>query len=383
MRDAACPISDLEPWECAHCRGERGPRMDPTPRIGMARSRGRVIWPLRDPTPTPSKPRPLDEPSDDLRVNVARDLREIRTMAMGLGERALDMADHPEILGGDAMVNLAPVANYEAWEWQVDTDERLALAGIRHALYTSPSDEDPDDAWSPAQMLEFWSEQWRVALGKELDVPATISSEAAFLAQPDVLAWAWDNEPHFEDFATDARTARNRVENIIRDGVRETRSRIMCDRCNTPKRLIRKWGKHGNPDRWKAPCCKAELTEDEAKRAHAKQLRSQGAERWVERTEAIGALEVQGWTKATVRKWLADEVETVCEPDTRRVLVWWPTLWRRHLVEAQERAERERKRTERRMARDVCEAHHGPDCWRRGRCHRARDAGMNPNGVIQ
>lgn len=378
MTESRCRISDLEPWECAHCRGETGLPIEPEPRRYQQATTGTRIWPLLPTPPVATKPPPDEPATDDPVAAVSRNLRAIGTMAAALGERALDLADHPEIPGGDAMVNLAHIGSHEAWTYQVDTDERLTLAGVRHIAYTSAADEDPDTAWSPFQTLAYWSEQWRAELEKVIDHP-TLATEARFLSMPDVLAHASNHAQEFDAFAADVRTARNRLENIVRDGIRETRSRIMCDRCKEPKRLIRKWGKHGKPDRWKAPCCKAEFTDDEAKRAHARQLRSAGAERWVERTEAIGALEVQGWSQGVVRQWLVD-VEACCEIEHRRVLVWWPSLWHRHLVATQAKVEREHRRMQRRMARDYCEAHHGPDCWERGRCTNAR---KNAKGVIQ
>ncbi len=363
-------IHDFPTGLCGDCNGTPALRIEPTPRTYQEPVTGVRIWPLPPTKPTARRtPPPEEEPTDDPAVNVARDLRAILHMAAMLGERSLDLADHPDILGGDAMVNLAHVANLEAWTNQTDTTERLSLdPRTKSRAYTSAADEDPDEAWPPFQMLEFWTEQWRRDLGKDHDGQPTLTSEARFLLGRGMLEWAQASEMHFEEFAADVKAARAKLENIVRDGIRETRSRITCDRCANPKRLIRKYGKAGKPDTWKAPCCKAVFTDDEATRAHAKQLRSQGAEKWVERTEAIGALQVQGWGRNVVRQWLADEVETACEVGTRRVMVWWPTLWRRHLVEAQEKAERERRRLELAMCRDVCQSHHGPHCWTRGRC---------------
>lgn len=363
-----CTRTDLPPEQCAHCRGDTLTGIEPTPRRYQSIGAGRRIWPDLPTTPTPSKPAPEEEPTDDPCVKVARDLRAIGHMAAMLGERALDLADDPHLPGGDAMVNLAPVANLEAWQHQVDTDEQYALAGCRqyaHVAYTSVADEDPDEAWPVFQTLRFWSEDWRRQAGQpDIEAP-TIATEARWLGGR--IDWAWDREPHFDDFAEDIKAARIKLENIVRDGFRETRSRILCDRCRNPKRLIVKYGKGDRPSTYKAPCCKAELTEDDAKRALAKQLRSEGVEKWVSLAEAVSVLRVQGWSEATVRAW-AEAEDVATQRVTSGIRCWWPDLWRCHLIASEERAARQRRREQLRAAKAACEAEHGEDCWQRGRC---------------
>lgn len=366
-----CPYSDLARDQCAHCRGDRLDVGASTPRRFDPAPRGRRIWPPERPeTPTASTPPPPEEPTDDPKVQVARDLRAIGHMAAMLGERMLDLADDPHIVGGQAMVEAARVANLEAWQHQVDTDERQAdlPARLRHAPYTSVADEDPDEAWPAYQTLRYWSEEWRRERGKpDIEMPS-IATETRFLGA--CIDWAWSTEPHFEDFANDIRSARTKLENVVRDGIRETRSRILCDRCANPKRLIVKYGKAERPSTYKAPCCKAVLTADEAKRALAKQLRSSGVERWVTLTEAVGALRVHGWGEHTVRTWASGEdVETWRDEALRRTWCWWPDLWVQHLRADAERTERARRKAERAARRAACEAQHGEDCWRRGRCN--------------
>ena len=415
-----CEQSDLPASQCAHCRGDQPIDVEPEPRRYDPAPRGRRVWPPAErATPRPAIPAPPEEPTDDPKVLVARDLRAIGHMAALLGDRALDLADDQHLPGGEAMVNLAPTANLEAWQHQVETDERLALAQahgltkVRHAPYTSVADEDPDEAWPAYQTLRYWSEDWRRERGiPDIEVP-TIATETRFLA--DSIGWAWAGEPHFDEFADDVKAARTKLENVVRDGIRETRSRVVCDRCANPKRLIRKYGKAGKPDTWKAPCCKAKLTADEAKRILARQLKSEGAERWVTVAEAIGALRAQGWDERTVRGWLepihrardrctecgttwpprefpacpaelglrgtcggmlvpvwAGDRDAVvaawCDPEKHQTWCWWPDLWWHHLLAKQERADAAQRRAERAARRTACEAAHGEDCWERGRC---------------
>ena len=313
--------------------------------------------------------------TEDQIAKVSRDLREILEMHERLIVQAISQGDHKLMPGGPARVALGPVANLEAWGWMQDTTERLGRA------YTSEPDEDPDDSWTAYQILEFWSEQWRRELGAEYDGYRTnIATEAGFLRR--ALEWAWDNEVHWDDFASDVRRARVRLEDVLSEGRRMDRSRVECDQCDDSPRLLRLQGsaEDGSEDRWKCPACKHRFAHDDMLRAQAAQLRRESAAKYVEQTDAVGTLKAQGRSERTVRKWLSplrpkhrctecgevwahqeypacprkvavDEdcggeletiwvgdrealVEAFCEVGTHRTFVWWPDLWRRHLSTA-------------------------------------------------
>lgn len=169
-------------------------------------------------------------------TKVARDLREITDE---LWPRLLEQAQHHArsrlMPGGEAMVALGNVANVEAWENMHQATERYGRA------YTSVADEDPDQSWSAYQLLEFWSEQWRAERGAEYhstEYRTTVATEAAFLRGS--LDWAWENEPHWTDFANDVSTARSRLEDILKAGDRaELGAPCLYEDCNG-KRLRRK-----------------------------------------------------------------------------------------------------------------------------------------------
>lgn len=266
----------------------------------------------------------------DAVTKVARDLREIVNMTAELDDQAEHKhsarIDGTVIPGGLAMVALAGVANHEAWENMQQATERYGRD------FTSAEDED--DEWEPPlQTLCFWSEQWRRDHNAEYDQRPTVKSEANFLRF--LLEWAWENELHWDDFAADVRRARVRLENVLYAGERPERSRIECPDCDEPVRLIvlRGVADDCSDDVWKCPRCKNRLGRDEVSKAHAKMLRSKGAERWVRQVEAISTLRAQGRPERTVRQWLAiGEGSAYCDPDTHEVWCWWPDLWRRHLV---------------------------------------------------
>jgi hypothetical protein len=266
-------------------------------------------------------------------TKVARDLTEILSLYESLRAQATATANHALMPGGPAMAALGNVANLEAWGHMQQATERYesGVEGYRKA-YTSAEDEDPEEAWSPFQLLEFWSEDWRRVHEAEYEQRTTIASEAGFLRW--ALNWAWDNEPRWDDFAKDVRAARVRLENILYAGRRQERSRIVCPDCDPEVRLLVLRGSDadGGDDLWKCRRCTRRLLGDDVRKAHAKMLRSQGAERWLHQADALGLLKAQGRPERTVRQWLADgEGAGYCDPATHEVWVWWPDLWRRHL----------------------------------------------------
>lgn len=292
-------------------------------------------------------------------VKVARDLRAIEDMIGRLEARALDLANSALMPGGEAMVNLAGLADMATWM------RRDELADGDLAAY-----EDPDDLWSPFQMLDFWSGSWRAELGQDYDDPnwrPTLATEAAFLRNPDVLAWAWDNEMHWDDFAADVSKARGKLEGVLLEGERPERIRVVCPDCESGRRLIIRYGATEAEDTWKCPACKHHFDADDVQRAYAKQLRSAGAARWVSLPDAIDVLRREGgWRAATIREWArGEDVETEHRGGTR--LVWWPDIWRAHLAHRRRREAAKRKVLDLAQRKAYCRAMHGEDCWVRGR----------------
>ena len=263
-------------------------------------------------------------------VKVAQHLRAIEDMHARLLDHAQAHAKtHPggnDLPGGEAMAQLGPVANLEAWESRQQATERYARA------YTSAPDEDPDEAWSAFQTLRFWSEDWRRERGADYEMVHTVATEAAFLRE--CLAWAWEQEPHWDEFAADVDRARVRLENLLREGERADRSRVTCTECDSAPQLIKVWADRLEADEWKCPACKRRYTEEQRYRAFATQLRSEGADRYVTMPDVRGVFDMIGRARRTVVKWFEPGEEVVrshCDVATRTTWVWWPDVWRRHL----------------------------------------------------
>lgn len=275
-------------------------------------------------------------------AKVSADLKAILDMADRLEARAIDRADD-DIPGGEAMVNLAPVADMTIWS------RRDELADGDLAPY-----EDPDQSWSAFQMLRFWSEQWRIDLGMDHDDPRwrpSITSEAAFLRNPDVLAWAWDNEPHFDDFTTDIATARARLENVLLDGTRVAFTGAPClyDECRGARivrKTVPKSDAEGNKvwqlTDWHCPRCKRKWSEaDYAAMVTAANERTKtehiDGEVWCSIDYAARKV---GRSPKTIRTWLTREQLTVACMITGRRLPFVSLEEVRELAEARPRRSR-------------------------------------------
>lgn len=331
-----------------------------------------------------------DEVQADPVTKVARDLTEIVAMTLALDDQAEHKANDRIMPGGLAMVALAGVANLEAWEHQYEAREHF---GREHSHV-----EDEDDTWEPPlQTLCFWSEQWRREHGAEYDRRPTVATEANFLRY--LLDWAWDNEPHWDDFAADVRRARVRIENVLYAGTRIDLSRVQCSECDAHPRLIRSLGEadDGSEDRWKCPNgeCRARYDHDSVIRAFGRQLLRAEAEKYVRQADAIATLKGQGIPERTLRRWLEapikhvedicqecgrkwppsehaacpgrmadgdvcgglldpvmkgdpeDVVQSHCELGSRRVWVWWPDMWQRYMRRQQAQLERQAREAKR------------------------------------
>lgn len=293
-----------------------------------------------------------EKPKVDPVTKVARDLTEIENLATHLASQAISRANDRLMPGGRAMVALARDADLEEWSEQIAAAELRHYAGCDKESHRdctvsgAEHVEDEDDQYDedPLRTLLFWSEAWREEHGYPLDGRApTLSTETGFLRH--MLNWAWDNEPHFADFARDVNRTRLRLENLLYAGRRVERTRVHCARegCESKPRLIliraRRQVVDGlddelvTEDYWKCPACKARYDRDAYNRAFAQQLRSEGAERYVKIGDAIGTLRAQGRSERTIRKWFGEcQVEAYCDPVTHETWVWWPDLWRLHLA---------------------------------------------------
>lgn len=286
-------------------------------------------------------------------IKAAQYLSEIIEAHARLRSRALDHGGHRLMPGGPAMAALGPVANLEAWE---NLNEATELYG---RTYTSAVDEDPEKAWSPAQTIEFWAEDWRRERDAEYEMRRNLTTEAKFLKHS--LEWAWDHEPRFDDFVADMKAAKVKLENLLMEGTRVAFQGVECmyEECGG-SRLIRKTVPTRGPDGekawrltdWHCPKCKRSWDERRyasniygaVERAHWMYMED---ETWCTIDRAARRV---GRPQGTVRSWVSrGEVAAVCLLDSERTFVLLADVEERDQVARERRARWLRARAAKRM----------------------------------
>lgn len=274
-------------------------------------------------------------------LEVSRNLRAIVDLSALLHDQAANRASHHDMPGGAATVCLGPVASpidrerrgelIEAdWlrrrgeDWCEEHETIQAQCAHRLNPWT-----DEDAIWEPPlQTLLFWSEAWRNEHGAEDNQAPTVTSEAGWLSG--ILQWAYDNEPHWDDFAADMEAARCRLEALLYAGEREERSRVPCIDCELDREgnririlLVRQYAHDPRGDRWVCPRCKRKYDEGAFIRAQHVEGARRGTERFVTVSMAAEALDV------SPRQVKA--IATACDIASRSLMVYWPDAraWQR------------------------------------------------------
>lgn len=286
---------------------------------------------------------------DDPTLAVARDLRAIIDMHVDLPDQAAARSASKDMPGGLAMAALGPASMPSARVRRgiLAEDEWLRKHGddwcelhetIKAACAHRPNPwADEEDVWEPPlQTLLWWSEDWRDQHGSLMPLRPTEQTEAKFLAS--ILQWAYDREPHWDDFAHDVKTARRRLEDVLYAGDREERTRVPCIDCDTdragkPLRIMliahyapaggrcgkcnAKWDR----DHWVCPRCKRQYDKPALHRAEYQDMVRRGLERFITLPMAAESLDLP------VRR--LRPLANACDLATRALLVWWPTV--RHI----------------------------------------------------
>ncbi|TIC78805.1 hypothetical protein [Nocardioides sp. GY 10127] len=179
-------------------------------------------------------------------TTVARNLDEIIALADTLLDQAINDAratiDGHSLPGGLAMIDLAPVSDPDSWQRRVDLHEHWQLPGPSPAIDADDDTGDGVKTLPVLQVLRWWSEQYRWAVGAVWDHIPTIRTEASFLRHH--LDWARTADAaRWTHLANDVRDCRTHLENITRAGSRDDRTRVVCDRptCPTHPRLVRSY----------------------------------------------------------------------------------------------------------------------------------------------
>jgi len=156
--------------------------------------------------------------ADKVRVQVARDLREIVRLWRMLPEEAEAQAAGHDPGELDALNLAGPAANLEAWENRFETAERLG----RDTTYAS----DQVAERHVLLVLGDWEERVRHEREQPTDLRTTVPRAADYLGKSiDWIVVHFDGAP---EMAAEIRVTASMLENVLRDGVRHDASAAAC-----------------------------------------------------------------------------------------------------------------------------------------------------------
>jgi len=239
----------------------------------------------------------------EVRLQVARDLREVLRLYAGLRIEAVNRAGDPDMPGGAAMVMLGPGADVEAFGY-------MQLSAIFGRIDESAVEEVlKSDLEPPLSFLASWSDLVREARGQEASgTRATITGEVRYLAGAVdwMLSTNDEGEAWFlpvEDFANGLNRVRSALETVLRDGDRPTRINAECRRCTASPRLCVRYGvaEDGSDDGWFCPDCGKDYDLDGIRKCWRQMLVRRGeAPKWLHLRKAALAIDRP---VSTVRTW--------------------------------------------------------------------------------
>jgi hypothetical protein len=271
----------------------------------------------------------------DLRLALARDLREIETLALELHTQALNSPNARDFPGGTALHMLGPAASIAEWEIQyeaVEAAERWDADGVDHWAKRpklDPATYQGDDNEQPLNVLESWTRIWREEFGQPTALKATISREVDYLRKIIDRVCALNEfdelqHPAVVEMAAELKQLRRRMEDVTHDGIRPDLSNAKCNLCDAKPRLHREWSNDPTKDQWRCPNCKEPFDEGQAARALGEMLHADGSEKFI----GINyARDVAGIDRRTWHSWRERlKMRTACDIKTRRIIVWWPDV---------------------------------------------------------
>lgn len=229
---------------------------------------------------------------DKVRVQVARDLREIVRLWRLLPEEAAEQGAGRDAGSLDALNLAGPAANLEAWQHRFETAEALD----RDTGYAS----DQTAELHPLLVLATWEDAVRDERDQPTDLRATVERAADYLR--DSIDWMlgtneWGdlNFIAIDQLAEDLRRCRRMLEDVTREGVRDDKG-VPCMICGT--NLVKIWGDVADEDRWLCRPCDRWSTTDQYHLAVKADAR-----RSADRLTARDMLEEYRIKPGTLRQW--------------------------------------------------------------------------------
>lgn len=271
---------------------------------------------------------------DQVRLQMARDLREIETLYGLLREQAAARAGDPDMPGGAAMVLLGPGVNVEAFGYR---ELSVALGRPVTAWVEQRLNHDIEP---PLSFLASWSDIVRDERGHQRRSTARISAEVDYLRKN--LDWMVDFDEdgdavfiQVDAFADGLHDVRRTLESVLYAGERTERIRARCCKCEERPRLVvrrKPWPLDGSGDDWVCPYCEADYDAEGVGQCwHRMIAERDDAPEWV---TPLQAAQATGRSIKTIRDWtkpLASgevRVASRVNDDTERTEVSWDDVRR-------------------------------------------------------
>lgn len=190
---------------------------------------------------------------NQVRLDVARDLRAIVEMCGRLDEEAVEGAMGRDPSDVDALNLLGPAANIEAWQHRYESAEAAAGGDFHSGPGGADYASDQVAELHPLLVLATWEDALREELDQPTDLRATVERAADYIASK--IDWALSDDENgdinflgIDALATDLRDCKSMLENVLTEGFRADTG-APCIECSKP--LTKFWRESEATDQWR------------------------------------------------------------------------------------------------------------------------------------
>lgn len=281
--------------------------------------------------------------TDKLRIQVARDLREIKRLYGHLSAQAYYAATGHDAANLDPINLLGPVANATQWErtYEEAVAKHAALVEAGHLAGKFPDYViDQVGELHPLFVLSYWEDIIRGMLGTPTNKQATVIDAANYLAS--AINWMFDTNASgrinflpVDQLLRDLHRCRTNLENVLKDGIRHERTETPCEKDGCDNLLVKIYGGSAATDRFECPSCKRPIDYPKYVGIRQRHMWSERADNaWIDISAASKSINRSQWT---IRQWMKPAPETKVPfhgrkvrsrrvGPMRRIEVYWPDV---------------------------------------------------------
>lgn len=221
-------------------------------------------------TDTTTEATKADRWADKLRVEMAKNLREIKRLYGHLSAQAYYAATGHDAANLDPINLLGPAADLSLWERRYELAEAAHYARLERGEPSEWTAQPGGDDYASDQVAELhpllvlatWEDAIRDALGTPTERKASVTTAAGYIGS--AVTWMLDVDANgdinflgVDALANDLRDCRAMLENILSEG-RRADTGAPCLDCGTS--LVKVWGTTVAEDHWRCKPCEDTLT---------------------------------------------------------------------------------------------------------------------------